>query len=76
MVSLISAIVFLENYIDIHFVFANSPFSMKDQMHNMTGMKNLNMMMDPSQMQKMMMEQMNKTGVIMGSMMGMNQGCL
>ena len=31
------------------------------------------MMMDSSQMQKMMMEQMNKTGMMMGPMMGMAQ---
>ncbi len=64
-VSLVSAIVFLDSYKDIHSVFANSQFSMKDQMNNMTGMQNPNMMMDPSQMQKMMMEQMNKTGMMM-----------
>lgn len=31
------------------------------------------MMMDPSQMQKMMMEQMNKTGIMMGPIMMGNQ---
>ena len=45
---------------------------MKDQMNNMMGMENQNMMMDPSQMQTMR-EQMNKTGMMMGPMMMGNQ---
>jgi hypothetical protein len=43
---------------------------MKDNMNNMMGMQNQNMMMDQSQMQTMM-KQMNKTGMMgMGPMMG------
>jgi hypothetical protein len=72
MVSVFSAIVFLASHENIQqSVFANPQDTMKDQMNNMTGMQNPNMMMDQSQMQKLMMEQMNKTGMMMGSMMGM-----
>jgi hypothetical protein len=74
--SVFSTIVFLDSYKDIHSVFANSQFSMKDQMNNMTGLQNPNMMMDPSQMQKMMMEQMNKTGMMMGMKQGMMVPCM
>ncbi len=69
MVFLFSAIVFLANYEDIESVFANPQVTIKDQMNNMMGMQNQNMMMDPSQMQAMM-KQMNKTGMMMGPMMG------
>ena len=69
MVFLFSAIVFLANYEDIEWVFANPQVTIKDQMNNMMGMQNQNMMMDPSQMQAMM-KQMNKTGMMMGPMMG------
>ncbi len=67
--SVFGAIVFLASYEDIQSVFANSQVTMKDQMNNMMGMQNPNMMMDPSQMQTMM-GQMNKTGMMMGPMMG------
>jgi hypothetical protein len=71
MVFLFSAIVFLANYEDIQSVFANSQATTKNQMNNMMGMQNQNMMMDPSQMQAMV-KQMNKTGMIgMGPMMMM-----
>jgi hypothetical protein len=71
MVFLFSAIVFLANYEDIQSVFANSQATTKNQMNNMMGMQNQNMMMDPSQIQAMM-KQMNKTGMIgMGPMMMM-----
>ena len=70
MVFLFSAIVFLANYEDIQSVFANPQVTTKDQMNNMMGMQNQNMMMDPSQMQAMM-KQMNKTGMMMGPMMMM-----
>ena len=71
MVSVFSAIVFLASYEDIQqSVFANPQDTMKDQMNNMMGMQNQNMMMDPSQMQTMM-KQMNKTGMMMGPMMMM-----
>jgi polyhydroxyalkanoate synthesis regulator protein len=69
-VSVFSAIVFLASYEDIRSVFADSQLSMKDQMNNMMGIQNQNMMMDPSQMQTMR-EQMNKTGIMMGPMMMM-----
>ena len=71
MVSVFSAIVFLTTYDDIQqSVFANSQVTMKDQMNNMMGMQNQNMMMmNPSQMQTMM-GQMNKTGMMMGPMIG------
>ena len=72
--SVFSAIVFLASYENIQSVLANSQISMKDQMNNMTTMQNKNMTMVSSQIQKMMMEQMNKTGMMMGSMMGMTQG--
>ena len=71
MVSVFSAIVFLASYENIQSVFANSQVTMKDQMNNMMGMQNQNMMMDPSQMQTMM-KQMNKTGMMMGPMMMMD----
>ena len=60
MVSVFSAIVFLASYKDIQSVFANPQDTMKDQMNNMMGTQNQNMMMNPSQMQTMM-KQMNKT---------------
>jgi len=65
-ISVFSAIVFLGSYKDIQSVFANPPV-MKDQMSNMTGTQNKNMMTDqkPMQMQKMM-KQMNKTGMMTG----------
>ena len=80
MVSVFSAIVFLASYKDVQSVFANPPV-MKDQMSNMTGTQNKNMMMDPNQMLAVM-KQMNKTGMMMagqqppmmGPMMGMGQG--
>lgn len=66
-VSVFSALVFLASYEPIQqSVFANSQLTMKDQMNNMMGLQNQNMSMDPSQMQKMMMEQMNKTGMMRG----------
>jgi hypothetical protein len=70
MISVFNAIVFLASYEDLQSVFANSQVTMKDQMNNMMGMQNQNMMMDPSQMQTMM-KQMNKTGMMMGPMMMM-----
>jgi hypothetical protein len=66
--SVFGAIVFLASYEDIQSVFANSQVTMKDQMNNMMGMQNPNMMMDPNKMQTMM-GQMNKTGMMMGPMM-------
>jgi len=63
MVSVFSAIVFLASYKDVQSVFANPPV-MKDQMSNMTGTQNKNMMMDPNQMLAVM-KQMNKTGMMM-----------
>jgi hypothetical protein len=77
MVSVFIAIVFLASYEGIQqSVFANPQVTMKDRMNNMTGMQNQNMMMDPSQMQKMMMEQMNKTGMMMGMKQGMMMPCM
>ena len=68
-VSVFSAIVFFASYENIQSVFANSQVTtMKDQMNNMMGMQKQNMLMDPSQMQTMMGQQMNKTG-----MTGMDQ---
>ena len=70
MVSVFSTIVFLASYKDIQSVFANPQGTMKDQMDNMMGTQNQNMMMNPSQMQTTM-KQMNKTGMMMGPMMMM-----
>jgi hypothetical protein len=76
MVSIFSAIVvFLASYENIQqSVFANSQVTMKDQINNMKGMQNQNMVMNPSQMQPMV-QPMNKTGMMMGEqqwpMMGM-----
>ena len=70
MVSVFSAIVFLASYENIQqSVFANPQDTVKEKMNNMMGIPNQNMMMDPSQMQAMM-KQMNKTGMMMGPMMG------
>ena len=67
-VSVISTIVFLTSSESIQSVFANPQGPMKDQMNNMMGMQNQNIMMNPSQMQAMM-KQMNKTaGMMMGQM--------
>ncbi|HEX5185262.1 MAG TPA: hypothetical protein VFV86_00090, partial [Nitrososphaeraceae archaeon] len=61
LISVFSAIVFFASNEEIQqSVFANPQVTMKDQMNNMMGMQNQNMMMDPSQM-KAMMQQMNKT---------------
>lgn len=62
-------LVFLASYEALQSVFANPQGPMKDQMKNMMGIQNQSMMMDPSQMQAMM-KQMNKTGMMMGPMMG------
>src|SRR5574339_1210698 len=64
MVSVFSVIVFLASYKDTQSVFANPPIT-KDQMNNMMGTQNQNMMTDPSKINTMM-KQMNNTGMMMG----------
>jgi len=81
MVSVFSVIVFLASYKDTESVFANPPIT-KDQMNNMMGTQNQNMMTDPRKINTMM-KQMNNTGMMMGGqqwpmmgsmMMGTGQG--
>ena len=81
MVSVFNVILFLASYKDTQSVFAN-PSITKDQMNNMMGTQNQNMMTDPSKINTMM-KQMKNTGMMMGGqqwpmmgsmMMGMGRG--
>ena len=47
MLSSLSAIVFLASVEDIQLAFANPQITMKDEMNNMSGIQNQNMMMEP-----------------------------
>jgi len=64
MVSVFNVILFLASYKDIQSVFAN-PSIMNDQMNNIMGTQNQNMMTDHSKI-KTMMKQVNNTGMMTG----------